>query len=508
MSIDLQQQCPGIFNKILGINKDGSNTAIPELYAESKENKKDLATKLGLLDEYKVECLESTFDISKYPKCLELVGLLVKEDITPSDVCKNKTPSGAKISRIVCKCEPKDIPSALRLMSALGSALEELNIDYSADDFIGSVDSLKKVVSEFAAKFWEVIAAESEIISGFSLDFLDILNAANSTSFTSCFSAEGSNSAGPLQVARYPLSGVIYVRQSNNNITGRCWVVFNKDCSAFSVLRRYGNLTSGMMHTLSKWICSKLDPAGNWVRNSSRWRLSVGPNLYGWYEDPIEGMYINLNSKRKITPNPTITMPDRVKCLSCGSELAFGTSGMLCATCRKATPPRVRVVPASGRTLEGYFVECGSCEQWYITDKPVLRCPKCMTGQVLCKRCGKKFARSDIQFNILASSEIRSSLMSTNRERDRYTDLCPECQKEYPCATCGAPVGDSGYPVCGSCLELFSKGVCEMCGETEQTYPASGHALCSGCLNIANDTNPLDPRKDVVESLIAEMHHE
>ena len=508
MSIDLKQQCPGVLNKISGIANDGSNTAIPELYAESKANKKVLATKLGLLDEYRVECVESTFDINKYPQCIDLVKLLVKEEISTSDIINNKTPSGAKISRIVCKCEPKDVSSALKIVPTMVKAMAELSIDSDVDDLVSGLDYLKKSVATFSAKFWEIIAAESEIISGFSLDFLDILNAANSTSFTSCFALGGSSSAGPLQVARYPLSGVIYVRQSNNNIIGRCWVVFSKDFNSFHVLRRYGNLTLSMVHTLSKWLCSRLNPDGMWVLSSGRERIHVSAEMCGWYEDPIDATYSDLRGKsRTIRPDYPSMAGTYARCISCGEDLGRDNTLAVCSTCKRPTGNATRRVSQTGRDLKGSFGFCSMCEKYYVTDGKISLCPSCAKEEISCAKCGSKFVRTANQLDI-ATSSMRSSLLSSDFNKYRYTNLCPDCLKKHPCVVCGAPLEDSPYPVCKSCADLFNVNVCEVCGEVGQTYPAAGHALCPLCHAEANSLHNTGPIKGTVESLIEEAHND
>lgn len=112
MSIDLSKQWPSLLSYYVGFPADGAGTYIENIYKLSKQNKANLAAKLGLPDTLTVE-EEVTVDLNeRFAFSYQLVCMVMPKDKQPTfdEFITNRTSNQMKLSNVSC---PTPRPTAM-----------------------------------------------------------------------------------------------------------------------------------------------------------------------------------------------------------------------------------------------------------------------------------------------------------------------------------------------------------------------------------------------------------
>lgn len=458
MSIDLNKQWPAVVREYVGVNTDGSNTSIAKIIDIAKTNKALLASKLGLSGTDTVEQTVSVNLQEKFKHSVNIIRSVFPKEIQPSteEILSNKDKTGAKISRLALSHAAKNSAEIMKLMfkmSMSGAYSENVKTELpklpKITSYLEGMKDVHPVLKEqefFAAivqNFYSEIAAVQNATYGFSIDPFHILAAGSSSSFSSCFTVGRFNSKGPLNIALSPYSGVIY-NKMGNEITGRAWVIFDKNFKKFCIMKSYGFINHETIHQVGSWICIMLDSKDQWsfVKGSDDdVYLTLDYQPDGWYVDPI-GFFYYANSSDKIR-HIAITGCIDAPCIICGKS--HYSSTLVCSDC-----------------LEKAFTTCRKCGKSMLVDKSLKTYP-------LCDNCIKK----------VTTCPVCGTLVPDGKE-------CPKCAWDHTCGLCGKKHEQKltwyeGIPVCKDCINAMHKRTCECCGDTGMMYPFKGHAVCSNC---------------------------
>lgn len=460
MSIDLNKQWPSLLSYYTGFPADGAGTYVENIYKLSRQNKEKLAAKLGLPDSMTVE-EEVTVDMqNRFMFSYSLVCLVMPEDKRPTfeEFIKNRTSDNAKLSKRVlayAKTKPdilsKVLVSGLYSSSFMNKLTKELPKVPEARSFVQTSSTEDALVSSKDFDYYSAIIQNiySEIASvklatyGFSTDMFTMLSAGSSSSFSSCFTIGRFNSKGPLNIALCPLTGVIYSKQGKN-ITGRAWVVFDKDYNKFIVMKPYGFIDNTIIQKVCSWLCVLLDGNVDWSYtngDSTDIYVSLDYKPEGWYIDPIRWFFFSSESDK--VRNVDVCGCVEAPCLLCGKNHASST------------------------------ILCRECEDTRLTN---------------CKKCGRvMFRTSDNKLYPLCSNcveKVTTCPVCGSVMHEGQT--CPKCAWNNMCALCGTKSDKTlqwieGVPVCDHCVSTLHKTTCECCGVHGLMYPHRGHALCSNC---------------------------
>ena len=125
MSIDLSKQWPSLLSYYVGFPADGAGTYIENIYKLSKQNKANLAAKLGLPDTLTVE-EEVTVDLNeRFAFSYQLVCMVMPKDKQPTfdEFITNRTSNQMKLSkRILSYAKTNSNVTAKILLSGLYSS--------------------------------------------------------------------------------------------------------------------------------------------------------------------------------------------------------------------------------------------------------------------------------------------------------------------------------------------------------------------------------------------------
>lgn len=460
MSIDLNKQWPSLLSYYVGIPADGTGTYIENIYKLSKQNKAKLAAKLGLPDTLTVE-EEVLVDLSeRFAFSYKIACAVMPEDKKPTfdEFITNRTSNQMKLSkRILSYAKTNSDVTMKILLSGLHSTTFRMKLSKElpkvpdARAFVKNADLAEDALSiqdydYYAAiiqNIYSEIASIKKATYGFSMDMFTMLSAGSSNSFSSCFTVGRFNSKGPLDIALSPLTGVIYNRQGNN-VTGRAWVVFDKDFNKFVVMKSYGFIDDDVIKKVCSWLCALLDDKADWSYingNNEDVYLSLDYKPAGWYLDPIRMFFFSSTSDK--TRNIDVHGCVEAPCLLCGKHHTGST--LLCSEC-----------------TETKLTTCKRCNKLMLkTDRNKMYplCDNCIEKVTFCPVCGAQMEEGK---------------------------TCPKCAWNNMCAVCGTKADKplkwiEGVPVCDSCISLLHKTTCECCGSHGLTYPYRGHALCNTC---------------------------
>ena len=460
MSIDLNKQWPSLLSYYVGIPADGTSTYIENIYKLSKQNKAKLAAKLGLPDTLTVE-EEVLVDLSeRFAFSYKIACAVMPEDKKPTfdEFITNRTANQMKLSkRILSYAKTNSGVTTKILLSGLHSTTFRMKLSKelpkvpNAGAFVKNADLAEDALSiqdydYYAAiiqNIYSEIASIKKATYGFSMDMFTMLSAGSSNSFSSCFTVGRFNSKGPLDIALSPLTGVIYNRQGNN-VTGRAWVVFDKDFNKFVVMKSYGFIDDDIIKKVCSWLCALLDDKADWSYingNNEDVYLSLDYKPAGWYLDPIRMFFFSSTSDK--TRNIDVHGCVEAPCLLCGKHHTRST--LLCSECE-----------------ETKLTTCKRCNKLMLkTDRNKMYplCDNCIEKVTFCPVCGAQMKEGK---------------------------TCPKCAWNNMCAVCGTKSDKplkwiEGIPVCDSCISLLHKTTCECCGSHGLMYPYRGHALCNTC---------------------------
>lgn len=460
MSIDLSKQWPSLLSYYVGFPADGAGTYIENIYKLSKQNKANLAAKLGLPDTLTVE-EEVTVDLNeRFAFSYQLVCMVMPKDKQPTfdEFITNRTSNQMKLSkRILSYAKTNSNVTAKILLSGLYSSSfrsklnKELPKVPDARSFVSNSDCAEAVVitqdyeyySAIIQNIYSEIASIKKATYGFSMDMFTMLSAGSSSSFSSCFTVGRFNSKGPLDIALCPLTGVIYNRQGKN-IIGRAWVVFDIDFNKFIVMKSYGFIDDAIIKKVCGWLCALLDDKADWSYtngNSEDVYLSLDYRPEGWYIDPVRMFFFSSTSDkiRNIDVRGCVEAP----CLLCGKYHTKST------------------------------IICSDCEETKLTN---------------CKRCGKQMLKTDSNklYPLCNNCVEKVTFCPVCGSMMREGKACPKCAWNNMCAICGTKSDKKlqwieDIPVCEHCISILHKTTCECCGSHGLMYPYRGHALCSNC---------------------------
>lgn len=447
MDIDLNKQWPELTKYIYNLNPDGSQTKIADIYRMANANKQLLRAHMCMGDLVRVEEVIENNINDKFKISLNMLKKILP-DVSVEEIISNKTKDGARVSKLITKRAEDVGPYFFQQLSIMEyTTKEELPKCPTASSFIETKDGLRtvnhdKLVSTVVQNFYSELAAVKNTVVGFSTDMFDFMNAGSSSAFTSCFSVDHFNSAGPLTIAMNKYTGVFYVK-NNSAIIGRAWVLFESNFKQFAVMKPYGFLDRTVLCKLENWLCAVLNNTEDWtygnVNDDNVCFINV-PN--GWYIDPIRRIY-----SCKDTYEKNIVIHDAVNspCIFCGKVHPGST--LWCDDCR-----------------EKYLTKCTRCgHEMYVEEKKTFNfCNDCLSKVVKCPKCG------------------------TETEKGQP---CPKCSWDHTCAVCGKKSEFplqwvSGVPVCSDCQKSLNKGVCDICGEHAATYPYDNMALCFTCFGV------------------------
>lgn len=460
MSIDLNKQWPSLLSYYVGIPADGTGTYIENIYKLSKQNKAKLAAKLGLPDTLTVE-EEVLVDLSeRFAFSYKIACAVMPEDKKPTfdEFITNRTANQMKLSkRILSYAKTNSGVTTKILLSGLHSTTFRMKLSKelpkvpNAGAFVKNTDLAEDALSindydYYAAiiqNIYSEIASIKKATYGFSMDMFTMLSAGSSNSFSSCFTVGRFNSKGPLDIALSPLTGVIYNRQGNN-VTGRAWVVFDKDFNKFVVMKSYGFIDDDVIKKVCSWLCALLDDKADWSYingNNEDVYLSLDYKPAGWYLDPIRMFFFSSTSDK--TRNIDVRGCAEAPCLLCGKHHTRST--LLCGECE-----------------ETRLTTCKRCNKLMLKtgrNKMYPLCDNCIEKVTFCPVCGAQMKEGK---------------------------TCPKCSWNNMCAICGTKSDKplqwiEGVPVCDNCISLLHKKTCECCGSHGLMYPYRGHALCNNC---------------------------
>ena len=459
MPIDLNKQWPAIMNYIDGIKPDGSNTYIPAFIRMCNENKKPLAKALGFEDGILTVEEQLQTDIkNRFPYSLNIIRSVLKEtdEYKPTDeeIFNNKIEkTGAKLSRWLLALVNKEPDRLLTFSFNIGTSssylVHELKNMPSVGKYVkGNLAAVMEYTplvhfEAFIQNFYSEIASLTKATYGFSIDPFVILRAASSDKFTSCFSPKNFNGRGPLHIALHPNTGVVYTT-ANNVVSGRAWILFDKDMAKFCVMKSYGFMSEELVQKICISICQALDEKSVWSKSKKAVDIFMHPVPEGWYIDPVHALYFSDKSNRSSSIH--LGTAGRAMCLLCGATKC-GYSSLICDECAAKL-----------------LIRCNKCGNNILKSANNMRyplCSKCVGKVAVCPVCG--------------------AVMEEGKP-------CPHCAWDNWCSLCGVQQDKTlkrynGQPVCDKCADLLTAAKCECCGTTGFTYPYKGKALCLDCMS-------------------------
>lgn len=451
--LNLEVQCPELLHQLTGLEKDGSNTKLEDIYKETKLNQIALKEALGWSDDQVSQSINVDVDLDgTFPLSKKLMLALLPEESAkyvtdnPSSLWENRLESGMKISKAIAR----SVSNNEHIAKLFNCIVEEMKGD---DEWmalrkelpklpgIGPIGLMKDPMVFVQNFISEVSAAKTKQI-GFTIDMFDFIRGCNSDMYTSCYTiSRNFNSMAPISFAMSGKAAMIY-NKNDQSILGRCWVIFSNTFDSFVIMKTYGFLSDESVHVVACNICAALNKDASWkrVNTAHRESLSVAITNSGLYGDPIEWGY-SYKMKRNSLFIPIEIENITPRCMICGERVLH--SRIICERCEKR------------------FAHCKQCNT-------VILKPNA-TG-ILCNRCAK----------------------------NTKTTVCPDCgrtvaagakcvctQTRETCAFCESPsiISVNGVGLCAECAAIISNtnGTCEVCGCHGLMYPYKKSPLCQRC---------------------------
>lgn len=456
--LNLKKSCPELLRQLPGFPEDGKGTALEDIYRESYFWQAPLREALHWEQTTShVELPNESVKLDAYKYSTQLMkALLSPEELkyveeNPSALVNNRSASGAKLSKLIAKrVAAGEHVNSLVSFFTKGEGKSDMWIPYLHSELPNyNIRNALSVIEDpmlFVQNFTSELATQSTNKIGFSIDMLEFIRGCNSDKYTSCYTISRTyNSMAPVTMA---LSGRVGMIFSRNDFTflGRCWVIFSKDFSSFSMLKSYGFLTEAQKKAAAMYICSTLHPDKNWymVNVHRNININASSQYMGVYDDPIDygyGTKITESGDLQIPYSLDITVP---KCISCGKSTV--NSKILCDECENSKMHRCKVcgnVVFADDTTENNFM-CESCKDKYT------QCPVC--GML-----------------------------------HKKTERCSCSMKVASCVVCGKKGTKevNGKYLCDFCADVLTNvnGECDICGSKGPLYPHKDHKVCHTCMN-------------------------
>ena len=469
-------------------------TAMPKLFQEALEKKKDLVEMFSLGEdgrfvvseysagnEYVFNTFRSTCDllnqVNNHPKVREALGF-----ISFSEVVDNVLSTGQKFSRAILRfADDEDVRRILHTFSG------DLCLELPLLPLEGRVD-LRLIVQNFyseLAKFRKI----NKLRIVLSVNPIDMLTASTGK-VSSCNKLGGEYESSPWAAARSERMGIIRVENSAGEVQGRCWVTFSKKMDAFMLQKIYGQMSEEHAHAASNWITTIISKKFGF--DKSGWKLfkrdtgdiDVGlfydqENAGEFYVDPNSVFVMHSDSKDV----PLIAVGD-TPCLMCGEKSKFNQ--LLCPKCRSKM---VRCIicnreavalttTASKYVCENCVKDCSACE---VCGDPIPKgrrfCSRHRNITTVCFMCGgaMRIDRNEKQDPYII--HISETLFAHKSCMNKKIQTCPEC----------------GYRSVGN-----NFWYCPECAEKKQNVDSAVYAL-RGIKNIRDAAKTCN-RKLPVES--------
>ena len=472
-----KELCPNFWENFCAstLPEDGAGTYLDQLMQLNQERHKVLHDKLQLpegvwkYEEQTETKPRSSYDISTK---LLLAALPEEEQGDLSRLFNNKLSSGMKVSKYLSKVQQPEL--AGRIFPVLAS------VTHSLDGLYKELPKLPQEMRDpfnlmlnfnvLVQNFYSEVAASQNVQFGISLALPDFLEAANSKSFSSCYTVGGCNERAPFHLGVTSNTFVLYVR-SNSGVMGRCWGLLNEDFSQLVVFKPYGFINKDHIASAVRWMVDKISGGhlGEWSEWSfmdspaSALRLHADP---GVWSDPVILVLTNRLARDDVLIYRSFYSIQTSPCPICGRQHA--SSDIICHFCHTK-----------------YVHTCVSCgrEMFNISSNTPL-CSTCREGGKICPRCGKVFPEK----------------MKT----------CPHCHWDYHCSLCGktsdVPLFSVGaVHVCRDCKELLLSTECDVCGAHGDMYPYKGVAVCPTCFTYLTVVRPTPP---YIKDILSKSHRE
>lgn len=438
-----------------------NQTAMPKIFSEALERKKDLidAFSLGeygrfIVSEYDAgnehvySAFRATCDL-----LMSVCGLAVVREVLGfvplSAMLDNVLSTGQKFSRAILRfSEEAEVQRVMR------NYKPDLCLELPILPLEGRTD-LKLIVQNFYSELAKYRKTNTLRIV-LSVNPIDMLTASTGK-VSSCNKLGGEYESAPLSAARSKHMGIIRVENSCGELQGRCWIAFSKNLDSFLLQKTYGQISQEHVHAVSNWITTIISKRNGW--DCDGWTIFTGDTndinteLFS-EQDNCGEFYVDPNSKMVMhksgTDIPLILVGDS-PCLICGAAETRGK--LLCAGCAKKA--HRCVVCATRYSLEG-------------ADKKEYVCSKCIESASKCENCGKPIRKGrrfcdkhkyiDTACFVCGTSMCID--MNSMADGTNYTSICdvlfahPTCVKNNAmrtCPKCGKQSSDSNWWHCPTC---------------------------------------------------------